>query len=212
MFLITSIAFLAASMSLMTADVTGATADRPVGTPYALGMQSWRLIKLRGIIPPCRWAYQIARARVHADTAVLWRRMQLRESKPWPSAAGARCCLAGAPGDFSLLRDRDKAGDFQTLEGQVGTHSSWRCLWKIPPQTTGMLVTTDLEDAVSVGVLLLLKAFRGTITKPNPTPCILAIPALSPTHINSEETTKFRNSDNLWRGLYPFATLLNVSK
>jgi len=37
MFLITSIPFLAASMSLMTAEITGATADRPVGTPYALG-------------------------------------------------------------------------------------------------------------------------------------------------------------------------------
>ena len=60
-----------------------------------------------------------------------------------------------------------------------------------------MLLTTDFEDAVSVGVLLLLKAFMETITKPNSTPCIPAILTLSPTHINLEETTKFRNSDNL---------------
>lgn len=40
MFLITSIPFLTASMSLMTADITSATTDRPLGTPYALGMQT----------------------------------------------------------------------------------------------------------------------------------------------------------------------------
>lgn len=81
MFLITFIPFLAASMSLMTAEITGATVDRPVGTPYTVGMQSPRHIKLHGIIPPCRWAYQITRVCVHAKTK---HRIQLREFKLQP--------------------------------------------------------------------------------------------------------------------------------
>lgn len=60
-----------------------------------------------------------------------------------------------------------------------------------------MLLATDFEDAAPVGVLLLLKDFMETITKQNSTPCIPATPILSLTHINSKETTKFRNSDNL---------------
>lgn len=54
MFLITFIPFLAASMGLMTAEITGATVDRPLGTPYTVGTQSPWHIKLHGIIPPCR--------------------------------------------------------------------------------------------------------------------------------------------------------------
>lgn len=41
-----------------------------------------------------------------------------------------------------------------------------------------MLLTTDFEDAVSVSVLLLLKAFMETITKLNSIPCIPATPTL----------------------------------